>query len=151
MEEAVRSGGAGRGGRSSSNGGEAPRGRVAYPSGRFRTYSGGNLFRLGVPENWRELPNQNSVTFAPEGAYGDVQGQFVFTHGAMVGVEQAQSNNLQQATEQFIRGLAQGDPSPKSWTQRVLGFLLPKRFLNLRRKHEKAVHERADHLHFAAI
>jgi len=42
------------------------------------------------------------------------------------------------------------DPSPKNWTQGMLGFLLPKRFLNLRRKHEKAVHERADHLHFAA-
>ncbi|HEX8847797.1 MAG TPA: M48 family metallopeptidase [Pyrinomonadaceae bacterium] len=82
-------------------------GRVAYPSSRYRTYNGGN-FSLSFPNNWRELGDNNSVWFAPEGAYGQVQGQAVFTHGVNVGVSQAQSNNLRQATDAFISSLAQG-------------------------------------------
>ena len=70
-------------------------GRVAYPSTRYRAYNGGNLFRLSYPDNWREIgDNSSSVWFTPEGAYGQVQGQAVFTHGVNVGVSQAQSNNL---------------------------------------------------------
>ena len=90
---------------------QRPGGRVEYPSSRYRTYTGGNVFRLAVPENWRELGGNNSVTFAPEGAYGQLSGQMVFTHGAMVGVERAQGRNLRESTEYFLRQLAQGNPS----------------------------------------
>ncbi len=31
------------------------------------------------------------------------------------------------------------DTSPKNWTQRVLGFLLPERLFNRRRKHEEVI------------
>src|SRR5918998_114094 len=49
--------------------------RVGYPSARLRAYNG-SFFRLGVPENWRELGgSQSSVTFAPDGAYSQ-QGEF---------------------------------------------------------------------------
>jgi len=82
--------------------------QVEYPSSRFRNYSG-NYFRISVPENWRELPSNDSVTFAPEGAYREVQGQFVFTHGIQVGAVRAQSNSLRAATDELIRGLAQGN------------------------------------------
>ena len=59
-----------------------------------RHTSGGNLFRVSVPSNWRELQgSNNSVTFAPEGGYGDYRGQSVFTHGLQVGMEG--SNNAQ--------------------------------------------------------
>jgi len=84
-------------------------GRVGNPSTRYRTYSGGNLFRVGVPENWRELGSGNTVWFAPEGAYGEYQGQTIFTHGVNFGVAQVQGRNLQQATDQFINSLAQGN------------------------------------------
>jgi hypothetical protein len=85
-------------------------GRVAYPSSRYRTYTGGNLFRLSYPDNWRELgDNSSSIWFTPEGAYGQAQGQAVFTHGVNVGVAQAQSRNLRQATDAFISSLAQGN------------------------------------------
>jgi Zn-dependent protease with chaperone function len=86
-------------------------GRVAYPSSRYRAYTGGNLFQLSYPDNWRELGdnNGNSIWFVPEGAYGQVQGQSVFTHGVNVGVAQTQSRDLQQATNEFINGLAQGN------------------------------------------
>jgi hypothetical protein len=84
-------------------------GRVAYPSSRYRSYTGGNLFRLSYPDNWRELGDNNgsSIWFAPEGAYGQAQGTAVFTHGVNVGVAQSQSGNLRQATDAFINSLAQ--------------------------------------------
>lgn len=82
--------------------------QVEYPSSRFRQYSG-NYFRISVPENWRELPSNDSVTFAPDGAYREVQNQFVFTHGIQVGAMRAQSNSLRAATDELIRALTQGN------------------------------------------
>jgi len=38
-----------------------------------------------------------------------VNGQPVFTHGVNVGASQTNSRNLQQATEEFINNLAQGN------------------------------------------
>ena len=85
-------------------------GRVGYPSSRYRTVSAGNLFSLSIPDNWRQVSNgQNSVTFAPQGAYGNVQGQFVFSHGAMVGAANV-NGNLRQASDQFVNALLQNNP-----------------------------------------
>ncbi|HYJ87305.1 MAG TPA: M48 family metalloprotease, partial [Pyrinomonadaceae bacterium] len=88
----------------------APGGRVDYPSTRYQTMSvfGGGL-RVSVPSNWRELPSGESVWFAPEGAYGQYQGQAVFTHGVNFGVANTQSRNLQQATNEFLQGLIQSN------------------------------------------
>jgi Zn-dependent protease with chaperone function len=104
-----------RGGRRTSRGGggypsDSRIGRVEPPSNRYRTYEEGNLFRVAVPSNWRELPGNSSVTFAPEGAYGNHQGQSVFTHGLQIGVEQRGAGNLRAATDELINGLAQGNP-----------------------------------------
>jgi Zn-dependent protease with chaperone function len=85
-------------------------GRVEPPSGRYETYDGGNLFRVAVPSNWRELQGNNSVTFAPEGGYGEYGGQNVFTHGLQVGTEQIDARNLRAATNQLIRGLGESNP-----------------------------------------
>ena len=91
---------------------QPPRGRVEYPSTRYQTYSEfGGALRVGVPSNWREIPSGDSVWFAPEGAYGSYQGQSIFTHGVSFGVAQVQGTNLQQATREFINGLAQSNPN----------------------------------------
>jgi len=88
----------------------APRGRAEYPSSRYRAYSEFGILRVNVPENWRELSEQgNSVWFAPNGAYGSTNGQVVYTHGVSFGVTQAGSRNLQQATNDFINSLQQGN------------------------------------------
>src|SRR5688572_29789859 len=88
----------------------APRGRVAYPSTRYQQYSTlGGAVRVSVPSNWRQLPENSSVWFAPEGAYGQFQNTVVYTHGVNFGVAQTQSRNLQQATQQFLNLLAQGN------------------------------------------
>ena len=39
---------------------------VAPPSSDFTTYIEGELVRVSIPSNWRELPGSNAVTFAPE-------------------------------------------------------------------------------------
>ena len=85
-------------------------GQVDAPSGRYQTFDGGNLFRIAVPSNWREIQGNNSVTFAPNGGYGDYRGQSVFTHGLQVGLEGSNARNLRSATNQLIQSLAQSNP-----------------------------------------
>jgi hypothetical protein len=89
-----------------------PIGRVSYPSSRYQTYSEfGGAVRVSVPTNWRELTGNNSVWFAPEGAYGQTQNQAVYTHGVNIGVAQTQSRNLQQGTAEFLNSLGLGNGS----------------------------------------
>jgi len=88
----------------------APTGRVAYPSSRYESYSifnGG--VQVSVPNNWRQINDQNSVWFVPEGAYGQYNGQAVFTHGVSFGVAQTNSRSLQSATQELVNNLAQGN------------------------------------------
>jgi len=92
-----------------------PLGRVDYPSSRFRSYSEFGMVRLSVPDNWREISEQDSVWFAPQGAYGSSDnGQSVFTHGVNIGVVQTSSRNLQQATNDYVSQLQQGNNNLRS-------------------------------------
>jgi len=87
-----------------------PSGRVAYPSSRFQTvsiFNGG--VQVSVPSNWRQVNEANAVWFVPDGGYGQMNGQSVFTHGASFGVAQTNNRNLQRATEEVISGFAQGN------------------------------------------
>jgi Zn-dependent protease with chaperone function len=87
-----------------------PTGNVARPDSRFTTYNEGNLFKVSVPTNWRELANNNTVTFAPEGAYGSSNGGSVFTHGAEIGISRNENHDLQTATDELIQSLRQSNP-----------------------------------------
>ena len=95
--------GQGQGGQNYPSNGR--RERVAYPSTRYRTVNN-QLFRLSVPDNWRDYAAQNSVTLAPEGA-ADQNG---VTHGVILGVDQSQSRDLRQATDQYLNEVLQGNP-----------------------------------------
>jgi Zn-dependent protease with chaperone function len=117
MEEVTRKGGSRPTGTSGRNT-PAPMGRVEPPSSSFRTYTEGNMFKVSVPANWRELPGSNAVTFAPEGAYGETNGQSIFTHGVEVGVMRNESHDLQTATNELIDSLARGNPG----LRRTSGF-----------------------------
>ncbi len=107
-EEATKNAGTGGGPRPAE--GRAPAGRVAAPSSRFTTYSESNLFRVAVPSNWREIRAKSSVTFAPEGGYGAVNQQSVFTHGVEAGIARDETHDLQTATEELIQSLAGSNP-----------------------------------------
>lgn len=88
----------------------APSGRVTYPSSRYQNYqifNGG--VQVSVPSNWRQINDGSAVWFAPEGGYGQYNGQAVFTHGASFGVTQTNNRNLQRSTEELINSLAQGN------------------------------------------
>ncbi len=88
---------------------DAPGGRVDYPSTRYRSYNEFGFLTVSVPDNWRKLGNNNAVWFSPEGGYGQYQNQAVFTHGVNFGVSRTQSRDLQQATQELINSLAQGN------------------------------------------
>lgn len=92
-----------------------------YPSTRYRSHNELGLLTVNVPDNWRKLGDNNSVWFSPEGGYGQYQNRAVFTHGVNFGVAQTQNRNLQQATQELINGLTQGNPSLRRSTnfQRV--------------------------------
>jgi len=109
-EQATRNGA----GRNPSSGGGGERrptaGRVEPPDSRFTTYTEGELFRVSVPANWQELPGNNAVTFAPQNAYGTLNGQSVFTHGAEIGLARNETHDLATATDELIQSLAQNNP-----------------------------------------
>jgi len=112
-EEATRNAGRRTRTDSGTNGpiGDAPTGRVESPSSRFTTYDEGGAFRVAVPSNWRELQENDAVTFAPAGGYGTNNGQTVYTHGMQIGLTRNESHDLQTATDELINSFAQGNPS----------------------------------------
>jgi len=104
--------------RTSTNSGAPPAadapldpGRVSPPSSTYTAYTEGNLFRVRVPSNWRELPGTNAVTFAPDGAYGTVGGRSVFTHGMEIGVTPNDTRDVRTATNELIASLTRGNPN----------------------------------------
>jgi hypothetical protein len=85
-------------------------GNISPPDSHMTTYNEGNLFHVSVPANWRELPSNDSVTFAPEGASGVVSGNSVFTHGVEIGVTRNESHDLRAATTELLDALRQSNP-----------------------------------------
>jgi len=87
-----------------------PSGRVDNPSNRYQSYRIlDNGVQVSVPNNWRQLSEGSSVWFAPEGGYGQLNGQAVFTHGVNFGVGQTNNRDLQRATDEVVNGLTQGN------------------------------------------
>jgi hypothetical protein len=113
----------GNGGGAGTTGARPTPNRVERPDPQFTSYNEGELFRVSVPSNWRELGGNNAVTFAPEGAYGDVNGQNVFTHGAQIGVARNETHNLGTATDELIESLAQGNPQLRRSSNTARGTL----------------------------
>jgi beta-barrel assembly-enhancing protease len=109
-EQATRNAGNRPTGTSGRGGGSMPTGRVAAPASNFRTYTEGNMFKVSVPSNWREIPGQSAVTFAPDGAYGQANGQNVFTHGVEIGAARNETHDLQTATNELLESLSQANP-----------------------------------------
>jgi hypothetical protein len=75
---------------------------VAPPAAPFTTWFEGDLIRVDVPANWRELLVPGAVTFAPDGAYGQVGSSSVFTHGVKIGLAGDDRHDLPLATTEFI-------------------------------------------------
>lgn len=80
-------------------------GEVALPSTTTRAYSNGPL-SMQVPDNWKEVPSQGSITFAPEGGFSN-EG---ITHGVLLGAKKGTGANLTDTTNQYISELLKGNP-----------------------------------------
>jgi hypothetical protein len=95
-----------------TSGGETrmPTGRVSAPASSFRTYTEGDMFKVSVPSNWREIPGQSSVTFAPDGGHGQANGQSLFTHGVELGAARNETHDLETSTTELLESLAQANP-----------------------------------------
>lgn len=78
---------------------------VSYPSSRTVVYQNGNSIQMRIPNNWKVFETQSTITFAPEGAYGDKG----ISHGAMVGLMQTQNRDLARATEEYVNGVIQAN------------------------------------------
>jgi hypothetical protein len=100
-----------RGGGTNTRAGDTPTGRVEPPSTRYTEYNEGDVFTVAVPSNWRELQDSDAVTFSPEGGYGSLNGQNVFTHGIQIGLARNESHDLQTATNELVEAFSRGNPN----------------------------------------
>jgi Zn-dependent protease with chaperone function len=103
---------------------EPPDGNVEPPSSSYTKYTEGRLFQVSVPSNWRVLRGTSAVTFAPQGAYGAINGQSIFTHGVKIGLARNRTRDLQTSTEALIGSLSRGNPDLRraaGFDQAVLG------------------------------
>jgi Zn-dependent protease with chaperone function len=83
---------------------------VPPPSSQFQTISGGKVFQATVPDNWTNLQSSNAIKSVPENGYGEVNGQTMFTHGVEFGIAKAGSRDLREATNAWLRAVAQNNP-----------------------------------------
>ena len=102
----------GRGG----SGGEAPASvgtpgqPVPAPSAQYRNIAGGKVFEAAVPTNWTSVGSNNSIKVVPQNGYGQLNGQTVFSHGVEFGVIKAGSRDLREATNAWLKAVAQSNP-----------------------------------------
>lgn len=94
---------------------------VPAPSARYRTVSGGKVFRADVPANWTTVASRSAIKVVPQNGYGQVNGQTLFTHGVEFGVAQAATRDLQQATDAWLKAVSQSNPGLQlAGTQQVV-------------------------------
>lgn len=106
-------------GASGGSGGEGPAAvgtpgqPIPAPSTELRQMSGGKIFQASVPSNWTALNSNSSIKVVPQNGYGEFKGQTIFSHGVEFGVVKASSRDLQQATNEWLKAIAQGNPELK--------------------------------------
>jgi hypothetical protein len=83
---------------------------VPRPSSRYRGVRGGGVFEASVPDNWQALSSNNAVKYVPRNAYGEANGQTVFTHGVELGIARASSRDLESATAALVDLLGRSNP-----------------------------------------
>jgi Zn-dependent protease with chaperone function len=104
---------------------ESPSGTIESPSSSYTSYTEGDLFRVSVPSNWRELAGSNAVIFAPDGAYGNSGEQrSSFTHGMEIGVARNETHDLRASTDELVSSFARSNPNlsrPSSYERTTIG------------------------------
>jgi len=83
---------------------------IPPPSPQYKTIKGGTVFQASIPSNWTASASNNAIRVVPENGSGQINGQTVFTHGIEFGVATPGSRDLQQATDAFLKAIAEGNP-----------------------------------------
>jgi Zn-dependent protease with chaperone function len=83
---------------------------VPAPSSQYKSISGGKVFQASVPSNWTSLSSNSSIKAVPQNGYGQLNGQTAFTHGVEFGVTKAATRDLRQATNSWLKAVAQNNP-----------------------------------------
>jgi Zn-dependent protease with chaperone function len=83
---------------------------VPAPSSQFKGITGGKVFQASVPSNWTSLSSNSSIKVVPENGYGSLNGQTAFTHGVEFGVTKASTRDLREATNSWLKAVAQSNP-----------------------------------------
>src|SRR5688572_29758668 len=83
---------------------------VPAPSTAYKNISGGKIFEAGVPSNGTVLCSNSAIKFVPQNGYGPLNGETAFTHGVEFGVAKATTRDLQEATNSWLKAVAQGNP-----------------------------------------
>jgi Zn-dependent protease with chaperone function len=86
---------------------------VPPPSSQYRDINGGKIFQASVPGNWTAVSSNSSIKVVPENGYGQFNGQTIFSYGVEFGVVKAASRDLQQATNAWLKAVAEGNPELK--------------------------------------
>jgi Zn-dependent protease with chaperone function len=108
MADLARAGGGGSGDAVRAVG--TPGEPVPRPSGEYRAIKGGKVFEASVPADWTALSSQTAIKVVPQNGYGPLNGQTVFSHGVEFGVAKAVSRDIEQATNAWLKAVAQNNP-----------------------------------------
>jgi hypothetical protein len=83
---------------------------LSPPAGRYRDISGGRVFQASVPSEWTTMASKTAIKVVPQNGYGQLNGQTVFTCGIEFGVTKAASRDLQEATDAWLKAVAENNP-----------------------------------------
>jgi hypothetical protein len=90
--------------------------RPAPPANELREYQARDgSFAFQYPANWDGLgsSDESNLIFAPKGAYGDLNGSTVVTHGIFIGAVAPGAGDLAQATAAFVQQQIDANPDFK--------------------------------------
>jgi len=83
---------------------------VPRPSAQYKDINGGKVFQASVPSDWTALASKTAIKVVPQNGYGQLNGQTIFSHGIEFGITQAGSRNLQDATNTWLKAVAEDNP-----------------------------------------
>ena len=81
------------------------------PSSQYREHQRRQgVSGVGSEQLDQPLPSNSAIKVVPENGYGQLNGQTVFTHGVEFGVAKAASRDLREATDAWLKAVAQSNP-----------------------------------------
>jgi hypothetical protein len=106
MAEIEKEGGSGQNtGSTSPTMGGTYKSSVPAPSTRYKTYRSTTFLSVNVPNNWTELPDNDSIYFSPEGGYG----KDGITHGTLMGMFSPRNSGLSAAHDEYVNSILSGN------------------------------------------